>query len=140
MPIHYNDELKNVKDMTDAREHVQPFDVVILDYKMPKMDSLEVAKEINSINPHQRIIIASSYSRDIFQEAAKHYVLPLEVLEKPFSGETLVNMLNDKKIYNNLKEYAIDTELLRKAKLSHEQLKDIENMLGKQELYDKTEE
>jgi YesN/AraC family two-component response regulator len=76
---------------------VQPFDVLILDYKMPRMDGLEVAKEVASINPHQRIIIVSSYDGDIFRGATEHFHLKVEILQKPFSGETLLNVLGDKK-------------------------------------------
>jgi CheY-like chemotaxis protein len=35
-------------------------DVVVLDYKMPGKDGMEVAKEILTINPDQRIIFASA--------------------------------------------------------------------------------
>jgi len=44
------------------------------------MKGLEVAKEIIPINPHQRNIIASSYNKDIFDEAAETFGLPLEIL------------------------------------------------------------
>ncbi|HKG29917.1 MAG TPA: response regulator [Nitrososphaeraceae archaeon] len=40
------------------------FDVLILDYKMPKKDGLEVAKEILGINPEQRIIFVSAYVKE----------------------------------------------------------------------------
>ena len=36
------------------------FDVVILDYRMPKLDGMQTAKGILAINPHQRIIFASA--------------------------------------------------------------------------------
>jgi two-component system cell cycle response regulator CpdR len=61
----YHKELDRVTRHSDPTERIHPFDVVILDYKMPKMDGLEVAKEIFAINPHQRIIFASEYLRDI---------------------------------------------------------------------------
>jgi CheY-like chemotaxis protein len=38
-----------------------PFEVVVLDYRMPKKDGLEVAKEILDLCPNQRIIFASAY-------------------------------------------------------------------------------
>jgi CheY-like chemotaxis protein len=41
-----------------------PFDVVELDYKMPGKDGMEVAKEILTINPDQRIIFASAYFKE----------------------------------------------------------------------------
>jgi CheY-like chemotaxis protein len=44
--------------------HVQPFDAVVLDYKMPKINGMEVAKEMLTVNAHQRIIFASAYVQD----------------------------------------------------------------------------
>ena len=80
----------------DRASNSNPFDIVILDHKMPIMDGFQVAKEIISINPTQRIIIASGYDKDIFEEAGNHYQLPLEVLQKPFSEMTLVEMVEAK--------------------------------------------
>ncbi len=48
-----------------------PFDVVILDYRMPKKDGLQVAKEILELNPTQRIIFASAYVRETLIESVK---------------------------------------------------------------------
>lgn len=46
-----------------------PFDVVILDYMMPKKDGLQVAKEIFSVRPKQRVIFASAYIKDTVEES-----------------------------------------------------------------------
>ena len=55
----YTDRLQESFAKKPGTSNVQQFDVVILDYKMPDRNGLEVAKEILTINPHQRIIIAS---------------------------------------------------------------------------------
>jgi CheY-like chemotaxis protein len=89
----YIDKLKLLIKSKGQPDSDKPFDTVILDHKMPKKDGFEVAKQIISINPHQRVIIASGYSKDIFDEASKHFNIPLEVLQKPFSRMTLVKML-----------------------------------------------
>lgn len=89
----YIDKLKSVFKTKSYGKSGHPFDTVILDHKMPKKDGFEVAKQIISINPHQRVIIASGYSKDIFDEAGKHFNIPLEILQKPFSRMTLVNLL-----------------------------------------------
>ncbi len=57
----YSDELSS----PDSNESTSSFDVVILDYKMPRMDGLEAAKKILQINPQQRIIFAFMIRRPV---------------------------------------------------------------------------
>jgi DNA-binding response OmpR family regulator len=45
----------------NSLRHVQPYDAVILDYKMPDRNGIEIAKEIQAINSHQRIIFVSAF-------------------------------------------------------------------------------
>jgi DNA-binding NtrC family response regulator len=123
--------MNNLRNSSDLREHLQPFDAVILDHRIPKMKGLEVAKEIISLNPHQRIIIASAYNKDVFNEAAEYFDLPLEILQKPFTGKMLLNTLNDRTLYQKLKKYLKDIDPIKKAKLRHEQLKIIADLLEK---------
>lgn len=73
-----------------------PFDVAILDHKMPNMDGFQVAREIISINPDQRIIIASGYNKDIFEEARNSFQIPIEVIQKPFSRLALIDLIERK--------------------------------------------
>src|ERR687885_2119576 len=67
----YHRELQNVTLNTNPSDHVQPFDAVILDYKMPKINGIEVAKEILAVNPHQRIIFASAYVKETLLDTIK---------------------------------------------------------------------
>lgn len=47
------------------------FDVVILDYRMPKKDGLKVAREILDIDPYQKILIVTAYSRELVDTSGK---------------------------------------------------------------------
>jgi CheY-like chemotaxis protein len=57
----------------------------LLNYKIPQMNGLEVAKEILAVNPHQRMILASDYLRGTLLEAVEKLNRMVEVLYKPFS-------------------------------------------------------
>ena len=94
-----SDELHRVTLHSDPTERVLPFDVVILDYKMPKMDGLEFAKEIFAENPHQRIVFASAYHRDTISESVEKLNRLVEVLNKPFGKQQLIDTIEDKSIY-----------------------------------------
>jgi CheY-like chemotaxis protein len=48
-----------------------PYDVVVLDYKMHDKDGMEVAKEILTINPDQRIIFASAYVKETLENSVR---------------------------------------------------------------------
>jgi len=62
-------------------------DLVLLDYNMPKMSGLEVARYIKDINPKVKIIICSGYSINIKKERG----IIDEILLKPFKIEELLN-------------------------------------------------
>jgi CheY-like chemotaxis protein len=93
----YNNSFTSQPDQTTSADlHRQHFDVVVLDYKMPKLDGFEVARKIISSNPGQRIILASAYSKEIFDDAADYFNLPIEILQKPFSGSKFVELVENK--------------------------------------------
>lgn len=79
------------------------FDVVILDYKMPKKDGLQAAKEILDINPEQRIIFASAYVRETLVESVKELKRVVELMQKPFTMSALVNTVENREAYEGLK-------------------------------------
>lgn len=71
------------------------FDVVILDYKMPIYNGIQVAKEILSKNPNQRIILASAYPEESMTNLKElNTVIP--VLPKPFEPDVLVEAVEGK--------------------------------------------
>lgn len=114
---------------TAVHPYDQPFEVVILDYRMPRMDGLQVAKEILTINPRQRIIFASAYVKETLKDSVKGLKQVVELLQKPFSSQILVDMIRDKQVYKQLKRYKVDTKMLQKAELTHEQLMELLNIM-----------
>ena len=83
--------LRIYQEETQAKkDRVNPFDVVILDYRMPHKDGMTVAKQIRTMNPDQRIIFASAYLKDALIDSMKD-LHGVEFLEKPFELEELVD-------------------------------------------------
>jgi CheY-like chemotaxis protein len=112
---------KKLKDDSN----ILPFDAVVLDYRMPKKDGMEVAKEILAENPHQRIIFASAYVRDSLEDMVKQLKQVVELLQKPFESSALVDTIEDKEIYEGLEKLNADIELIKDLKATHEQLSDL---------------
>jgi CheY-like chemotaxis protein len=128
----YHNEFQIASVHSDAREHIQPFDAVILDYNMPRMNGLEVAKEILACNPHQRIIFASAHLQGILLESVRQLNQIVEILNKPFSEQELIDTVEDNSIYSELKELNVNIEDLKNANFRHEQLRDVLDILKKQ--------
>jgi len=72
------------------------FDMVILDYRMPGINGIEVAKDIIRINPKQRIIIASAYPSETLFYSMKELGQLVELVQKPFDLSTLFDMIENK--------------------------------------------
>jgi CheY-like chemotaxis protein len=124
----YTDKLQESFAKKPGPSNVQQFDVVILDYKMPDRNGLEVAKEILTINPHQRIIIASAYLVKTLIDGIMELSVPIEILEKPISNKTLIDTIEDTAIYEELRKLKLDIEPF---KLNHELLKKILDIMKK---------
>jgi len=69
-----------------------PFDVVVLDQSMPKKSGSEVATQILSAKPTQKIIFASAYALTGSEENRK-LEDSVEYLQKPFSLNTFVQKI-----------------------------------------------
>ena len=132
--IYHKSATKSDKGLSFNR----PFDAVILDYKMPKVDGKQVAKEILSVNPEQRIIFVSAYVKETLMDSVKELNQVMELIQKPFEPDVLVDLVEDtamiarlddinslvlditKKNPNNLDKGQIDMllQLLRKIQKS----------------------
>ena len=104
---------------------VGSYDVVILDYRLPGINGMKVAKEIFEINPRQRIVFASAYVEETLQESAKQLKRIVELVKKPFRLGELIDKLEDKELYEELKTLDVDVDLIRAARPSHELLLDL---------------
>jgi len=100
----------------------QPFNVVILDYKMPKKNGLETAIEVFKLIPDQRIIFASVYTKDIILSSTMKLKHDIEILQKPFSFDVLIDMIEDKEVFEQLESFGINISDLKDRILSHRQL------------------
>ena len=66
-----------------------PYDAVILDYKMPKKDGVETAKEILGMVPNQKILFITAFGDSISKMDFEGN--NIELIQKPFNSLDLVN-------------------------------------------------
>jgi two-component system cell cycle response regulator CpdR len=71
------------------------FDLIILDYRMPKKNGLEVASNILLATPNQRIILATAYAHDLaVAEMQRNGVTAsVEVIQKPFEFDYFLKVV-----------------------------------------------
>lgn len=119
------------KEKNDDINQDAPFDALILDYKMPKKNGLEVAKEIISIVPNQRIIFASGFVESTLQESIKTLKKIVELMQKPFSLQAMVDTIEDKEIYRELEKLNVDIKNLKELEPTHAQVRDYLDALKK---------
>jgi CheY-like chemotaxis protein len=101
------------------------FDVVLLDCNMPCINGIEVAKEILAVNPHQRIIFASAYVKDTVTDSIMNLKQLKECIQKPFGIQELVDLIEDKRIYEELQRHSVDLDVIKALNPSHEQIVDL---------------
>jgi two-component system, cell cycle response regulator CpdR len=68
------------------------FDLVILDHYMPGMDGIDVAKEIQNINPKQRIIFITGGGKSVLRKL-REVKENVEFMNKPFTLQALITQI-----------------------------------------------
>jgi CheY-like chemotaxis protein len=114
--------MKHNNNLQDSRPTAAtPFDVVVLDYKMPGKDGMEVAKEIFEINPDQRILFASAYVKETLENSVKQLKRVVELLQKPFEIQAFIDTIEDRQVYEELKKIMINIRAMDDNNASSEE-------------------
>jgi CheY-like chemotaxis protein len=92
------------------------FDAVVLDYKMPILNGIQVAREIFKQNPEQRIIIATGQAKETLSDCLKELGRVVEITEKPFEPELLAKVIEDTSASARVQELNELTRLTRDAR------------------------
>jgi DNA-binding response OmpR family regulator len=131
LEIYYKELKREQTEIENGERRSTPFDAVILDYMMPRKDGMQVAKEILEINPKQRIIFASAYVEETLEDTVKQLKQVVELMQKPFGADALVNTIEDKEIYEGLKQIMLNLKQIKDANPSPKQLKSLLESLKK---------
>ncbi|HEX2227113.1 MAG TPA: response regulator, partial [Candidatus Binatia bacterium] len=70
-----------------------PYDLIILDVRMPGLLGTEIAEALKQRNPAVKVILISAFADASLREAAGNLGTPL--LSKPFSPSDLFRAIND---------------------------------------------
>ncbi len=124
-------ELENQESSHKSKISRPPFDAVILDYRMPKKDGMEVAKEILAIEPKQRILFASAYVLDTLVDSVKTLQQVVELIQKPFELDPFVELVEDKGIYTELEKLNVRVKDVKDLNPTHQQVQDLLHGLKK---------
>jgi CheY-like chemotaxis protein len=128
----YHDELDKIHSQTDLVEHMQPFDAVILEYKISGMNGIEAAKEILTVNPRQRVIIATdSITHDLLDSVKNLASSSIELLQKPSGDNVIVSLIEEKEILSELQKLDVNVDIVKSAQFRHEQMRNMLDTLRK---------
>jgi two-component system cell cycle response regulator CpdR len=83
------------KKLEENRDGNEPFNVVLLDFVMPKKNGVRVAKDILELRPNQKIIFVSAFGNGVLDDATTILKDSVEIIQKPFSLEFLVKKLEN---------------------------------------------
>lgn len=101
----YANEVKARKN-----ENTNPYDAVILDYEMPKMNGFETAKEILSMVPSQKILFITAFGDEILTKMDLKGD-NIGLIQKPFNSLDLINKVEGVLQLNEGVKYQPNTKL-----------------------------
>jgi two-component system KDP operon response regulator KdpE len=77
---------------TELKDNNIPFDLVLLDLRMPEKDGVEVAKEIFAVCSTQKILMVTAYAGQL--SLMDENLKKLRVIEKPFDADELLKIIS----------------------------------------------
>lgn len=84
----YKSALTVLIQSRDLLSERRPFDALVLEYRMPKVDGLAAAGEILRLNKGQRILFVSAYIKQTLAESVKQFEQVIELIQKPVEPKT----------------------------------------------------
>jgi CheY-like chemotaxis protein len=108
-----------------------PFDAIILDYAMPRINGLQAAKKILSVDPRERIIFASAYVIDTLSNSVSELGRVVELVQKPFEMDAFVDLIEDVGVTKELEKLNVNVKEIKSMQPTHQQLKDLLSGLKK---------
>ena len=75
------------------------------------------------------MIFASAYVNDILVYSVQQLNQPVELLQKPFGQDELLDTIEDKEIYSELQKLNVNVDDIKVANLRHEQLRGVLEVL-----------
>lgn len=79
---------KLLRDVGMYCDRKTPCDLVVLDYRMPKRDGVQAAKDILDIAPEQKILMITAYNKDLVDTSGK--LKNIGLLLKPIDPDDFV--------------------------------------------------
>lgn len=107
----------------------EPFDVAVLDYRMPKMDGLEAAKRLLAMNKAQRLVFASAYVKETLRDSVRTLDQAVELIQKPFEPKVLVELIENTAVVKELEEINKMLADMNHSKSDEDQINELLNVL-----------
>lgn len=80
-------------ELNKTAENRTPFDIVVLDYRMPIKNGVEAAKEILVLCPDQKLLMVTAYSGVLDSKDEK--LRKMQVMPKPFDFDKFLATITD---------------------------------------------
>ena len=75
-----------------SNENNDPFDLVLLDYRMPELNGLEAANQILALHPNQKLLMVTAFSGLL--EIKDEKLKKMKIMAKPFETDDLLSTIS----------------------------------------------